>query len=74
MDREQCCIQLKKNNYMIINTSKTKFRCCAVCDIKCLKKCLFCGLVFYCEKSHQLDDWKRHKELCKKVKEQNLNK
>jgi hypothetical protein len=64
----------KKNNYMIINTSKTKFRCCAVCDIKCLQKCLFCGLVFYCEKSHQLDDWKRHKELCKKVKEQNLNK
>ena len=62
------------NDFMIINTSKTKFRCCAVCNIKCLKKCLFCGIAFYCDKSHQLNDWKRHKELCKKVKEQNLNK
>jgi hypothetical protein len=62
------------NNYMTINTSKTKFRRCAVCNIKCSQKCLFCGLIFYCDKSHQLNDWKRHKELCKKVKEQNLNK
>ena len=55
------------NKYITINTLKTKFRCCAVCNIKCLKKCLFCGLAFYCDKSHQLDDWKRHKILCKKV-------
>jgi len=55
------------NKYITINTLKTKFRCCAVCNIKCLKKCLFCGLSFYCDKSHQLDDWKRHKILCKKV-------
>lgn len=62
------------NDYLIINTSKTKFRYCAVCNITCFKTCLFCGLVFYCDKSHQLNDWKRHKKLCKKVKEQNLNK
>ena len=57
----------ENNNYMIINTSKTKFKYCAVCNIKCSKKCLFCGMIFYCDKSHQLNDWKRHKELCKKV-------
>jgi hypothetical protein len=55
------------NNYIIINTLKTKFRCCAVCNIKCSTKCLFCGIVFYCDKSHQLNDWKRHKELCKSI-------
>ena len=55
------------NNYMTINTSKTKFRRCAVCNIKCLQKCLYCGLIFYCDKSHQLNDWKRHKELCKSI-------
>ena len=63
----------EKYNYITINTLKTKFRYCAECNIKCSQKCLFCGLVFYCDKSHQLGDWKRHKELCKKVKNKEKN-
>ena len=33
-----------------------------------LMKCAGCKMAYYCCRNHQLKDWKRHKELCKRNK------
>jgi len=35
------------------------------------QKCSRCGLVFYCSKACQRNDWPNHKQLCKEIRKQN---
>merc|ERR1712098_572326 len=49
---------------------------CANCGVlekseKQFKKCSRCGFVFYCSKACQRNDWKNHKQICKKTRKQN---
>ena len=40
---------------------------CELCDsFEDLKTCSGCRLVFYCCREHQIQDWKKHKQNCKK--------
>jgi hypothetical protein len=38
---------------------------CHVCNIDAPKACTGCGLVHYCCKAHQRNDWKAHKPVCR---------
>ncbi|KIM77599.1 hypothetical protein PILCRDRAFT_91042 [Piloderma croceum F 1598] len=38
---------------------------CLVCSINTQKRCLGCGMAWYCSKDHSLMDWKRHKKECR---------
>ncbi len=41
---------------------------CAVCGAKQnLKVCSQCKIVYYCSREHQLQDWKEHKKVCRKM-------
>lgn len=37
---------------------------CAVCETPCADACSGCQKVFYCDREHQKQDWKRHKREC----------
>lgn len=42
---------------------------CVVCGNKDnLLRCARCKTTYYCSKDHQLQDWKKHKGICKKLK------
>jgi hypothetical protein len=38
---------------------------CNVCGLDSTLKCSRCGEVYYCTATHQRDDWKNHKKVCK---------
>lgn len=40
---------------------------CELCGSKADKKCSGCGKVSYCQRSHQIADWKTHKSVCKNL-------
>ncbi|GBP12845.1 Egl nine homolog 1 [Eumeta japonica] len=41
--------------------------CCAVCNLKSSLRCAQCQNIYYCNRVHQRQDWKRHKSDCKKI-------
>ncbi|CAG9836343.1 unnamed protein product [Diabrotica balteata] len=44
-------------------------RSCAVCGLKeNLLRCSRCKVSCYCSKDHQLQDWKKHKPICKRLR------
>ena len=43
---------------------------CKVCGNDAVKKCAGCGEAYYCSRKCQLNDWKRHKPDCERVKSQ----
>jgi len=47
-------------------SSKSPSSLCALCGIAANKRCARCGVVFYCSKEHQTEDWKVHKQNCQK--------
>ncbi len=60
--------QLLKDIKKIVkqNKKETFFNICGLetCDKRAEQKCSKCGSLYYCSKSHQKQDWKRHKPKC----------
>jgi len=48
-------------------------RSCLVCGIPSTKSCSSCKTAFYCGGDHQKQDWRSHKEYCRKVKAAGAN-
>jgi hypothetical protein len=65
----------KEGNKRIIILGKDKIDQCSYCQkaykVKTLKVCSKCGQVKYCDKECQLNDWKKHKLECGKIKPNN---
>lgn len=38
--------------------------CCAVCKVETSRRCSRCLEIYYCNREHQREDWKRHKTEC----------
>jgi len=50
-----------------MDTFPTKTEKCEVCNKPSTLKCTRCKWIYYCCKQHQLDDWKKHRSLCKQM-------
>jgi len=46
---------------------------CVVCGNPSQSRCSSCKQVYYCGRKHQLEHWKTHKSVCRKVKKSNNN-
>ena len=67
---------LSWKNEMAIYWALTRFIEIHVCDNKTcdsftLRKCSFCGAARYCDEACQLEDWERHRWMCKDWKNMN---
>jgi len=49
----------------IIDERSDSCNLCNLCGIRADLKCSGCSKVFYCDKRHQIIDWKIHKPICK---------
>lgn len=43
--------------------------CCVCLNVNNIKRCSSCKIMPYCSKEHQETDWKKHKALCKAIRE-----
>ncbi|XP_026760833.2 egl nine homolog 1 [Galleria mellonella] len=48
-----------------MNQERVESQRCAICNQQTSKRCTRCLSVYYCNKEHQRQDWKRHKSECK---------
>jgi hypothetical protein len=63
LDTTQAAKNFKPQNLRLVPITAAK-NVCAVCVAPANSKCAGCGLVWYCTREHQSEDWKSHKRMC----------
>jgi plasmid rolling circle replication initiator protein Rep len=50
-----------------LSTVNHKYTICNLCENKATYQCGKCKITRYCSKECQIEDWERHKKICKKL-------